>query len=205
MSLDAASNAIVTVDDFLRFAGYGEGEHNLDTDRLQEFINMASQLIEDYCHRAIVSPDEQIEETFDGDGTKEYFVDQCRIADPDSIVLYYWSGTAFAEMTASLYPRSVQGSKGRVFLNDGKTFGDGADNYQIKYTPGWAQASVPEPFRTVCCSVVARLLKLHDKDKGKEGLTSESFGDSSTSYDLPTLMKTDHKRILDRYRKVSLG
>lgn len=205
MSLDAASNAIVTVDDFLRFGGYGEGEHNLDADRIQEFINMASQLIEDYCNRTVISPSAQIEEIFDGDGTKEYFVDHLRIADSASIVLSYWDGDSFETMTAALYPRSVQGDRGRVFLNDGKVFGDGADNYRIDYTPGWAQASVPEPLRTVCCVVVARLLKLHDKDKGKEGLTSESFGDSSTSYDLAKLLKDDHRRLLGRYRRVSIG
>jgi len=200
MSVSLASNALITVEEFLRYKGIPETDEKTDRDRLRELINGASQEIENYCGgRMFITPSAQIDEIFDGDDTKERYVGHGRIYSSDTLVISYWNGTGW---TVSTYSTAISRSRARIYFTEGEVFGAGSDNWKIAYKPGWAQTALPEDLKTVCKALVDRQIELA---AGKEGLSSQSFGDSTTGYNFAAGIPANYKPILDSYRIIRLG
>jgi hypothetical protein len=53
----------------------------------------------------------------------------------------------------------------------------------------------------ICCRIVDRAIKVAE---GKDGVTTESFGDQTTSFNFNRL-PDDIKQMLDPYRRITVG
>jgi hypothetical protein len=200
---DLADNALIDYDEYLELVGIDPDNVNLNEDRIMVFINSASQQIEDYCDRKFVTPSADIVETFDGDGESEYFVNHRRIASGSTPSFDYRISTTWTANNVSSYPISWDSDKGKIwFVKFNRTFHTGNTNWRVSYKYGWTRADIPADMKLACAELAKRAIMLLD---GKEGLASESFGDSSTSYNLPTALPDNIKLILNGYRAVSVG
>ena len=194
--------ALINEFEYLTYMGVQESEFQVNAERTATFINRASQEIKHYCGgRVFVTPSSQIQEIFNGDGTKDYYTLHGRIADTTpatQVLLYLWQSQSWVEQTTTSFPRAFDAEKGRVWFNNGHTFYEGEDNWRIDYKPGWAIESVPQDLKGACCSIVKRLFMLAD---GKEGLSTEAFADSNTTYNLGELIGVKEKLVLNNYRR----
>lgn len=199
---DLANNALITCDDYLELLGIDSDNQNLKKDQIVVFINSASQQVEDYCDRKFITPSADIVEIFDGDGEPEYFVKHRRVASGTTPSFEYRRSDTWTANNTGSYPITWDNDKGKIwFTKFNRTFYAGNANWRVSYKYGWLQADIPADLKLACAELVKRALMLLD---GKEGLASESFGDSTTSYNL-TSLPDNIKLILNRYRAVSVG
>ena len=199
MSVDLADNALITFEEFRLYKGWKENDEDVDQDRIRTFINAASQKIQNYLNgRILITPAAQIDEIFDGNDMKDRYVRQRRIADGDTPVVYYWNGTGWTQCTESTV---INRTRTRIYFSEGYVFGTGFDNWKITYKPGWTQVALPQDLKEVCTALVERQIMLADK---KEGMDSQSFGDSTTSYNLAKSPK-EYLKTLDHYRVIPIG
>jgi len=178
VSLDTTI-ALITFEEYCTFAGLKKSNDKLDQDRFELFIHQASQEIINECGRKFIEPSSQVEEVFDGDGTGEYFIKNCRWASGDTPVIYYWDGTQYVEMTAANFPRAYVQESGKVYFTKGNIFTH--RRYKIAHKYGWTQANIPYDLKELCAVMVQRALKRADKH---EGVTSEGMSDSTTAFNL---------------------
>ena len=198
-----ADNALITYDEYIELLGIDPDNVNLNEDRITVFINSASQQVEDYCDRKFITPSADIVEIFDGHGESEHFVRHRRIASGTTPSFEYLISTTWTANNTGSYPISVDNDRGKIwFVKFNRTFHRGNANWRVSYKYGWTQADIPADLKLACAELAKRAIMLMD---GKEGLASESFGDSSTSYNLPTALPDNIKLILNRYRAVSVG
>jgi hypothetical protein len=186
--MSLAANALITVAEYLDMAdrdrdapGVAENEAFYEA-----HINAASQLVETWLKR-IICPLTDINEIFDGDGTRDYYVRHRKINSEPT--LYYWGGTTWTEMTTAAWYWTYDGSEGvgRVYFQRGYSFSEGSDNYKISYNTGYAQSSVPSAVKLACFTLVQRAVK---RAQGKEGVQSETLPDMVTSYNLDKMPDT---------------
>lgn len=198
MALTLAANALITIEEFQAYKG-DDTERDVNEDRYIWMINAASQAIADYCDRTLC-PSTAISnlEWFDGDDTPSYYVRHRYITGTPT--LYYYSGLDWTEMTTTSYPRQITGSMGLIYMLQGHIFCAGT-RYRVDYTTGYAQASVPIMLKQACCRVVDRAIKVAE---GKDGVTSESFGDQTTAFSF-NRWPDDLKQMLEPYRKITVG
>jgi len=193
-------STIALIDEFeyLNYLGSTEAEVQINNEQRLSFINWASAEIKKFCDdRIFISPSIQIEEIFSGDGTNEYWTKHGRIADSpvSNIVIEEFDGNNW---TARTYDKEVDAERGLIWFNKGYDFLKGRRNWKLKYRPGWLITAVPQDLKGVCCATVKRLLMLAG---GKEGITTESFADSTNTYNLPNLIGETQLTTLNRYRR----
>lgn len=193
------ANALISVDEYIELSGRS-GDESVSEDAIIPHINTASKLIERYLNR-VICPVTAISEKFSGSGSDQYYVNHRFIDTTTAPTIYYYDGTNWVEMTTTLYPRDVTGAKGLIELTQGYAFWEGKKNFKVDYNTGYATADVPADIKGCCFRIVQRLRKLAEK---KEGLTSESFGDATTSYELNDITKNILKD-LNSYRSVCFG
>ena len=186
-----ADNALITFDEYLEFEGKSKAETDLNENKFTVHINAVSQAIENECRR-IVCPVTSKNELFSGDGDDYYLVRHKRITAAPT--LYYWDGDSWVEMTTSEYPWSYDGDVGKIYFTQGGKFNEGT-RYKITYSCGYARASVPSDLKLACYILAHRSTKRIEK----EGVTSESFGDVTTSVNL-TMMPDDVRAVINKYK-----
>lgn len=190
--------ALIDEFEYLTYIGANESEFQITSERTLSFINWASSEIKKFCdNRIFITPTAQIEEIFSGDATNEYWTKEGRIADSpvSGIIIEEWDGNSW---TVRTYDKEVDAERGIIWFNTGYDFIKGHRNWKLKYKPGWAITAVPQDLKGVCCSVVKRLKMLAD---GKEGLSTESFADSNTTYNLQNLIGASQLDTLNRYKR----
>jgi hypothetical protein len=193
--------ALIDEDEYIAYAGLDTENPKLPTDQIIAAINQVSVMINRHCDRTFVIPATQIQEIFDGDGTKDYYTKHGRIGDTApaaDIKIYLWQSTSWVEKTATDMPRAVDAEKGRVWFNQGHTFYEGEDNWRIDYKPGWALTAIPADLKGVCKAGVQRLLMIAG---GKEGFVTESFGEATHTYNLNEILGVKEKSILNGYKR----
>ena len=194
-------NALITVDEYRLHKGVGEDDDNFEEERYEAWINQASQYFEDACHRKFITPSGDISEVFHGNGTKDYRVENGRITATPTVYLWNGGTKAFEDVeTTFSFTFTYTGDTGRVYFTDGNRFSKGEDNYQIDYKYGWTQASLPDDLKMACIFLV----NYYERMVKNLGITSHSFADDSTSFDLkdiPELVKSTVRR----YEVVSYG
>ncbi len=191
----AASNSLITVDYYKQFAEIPEDSTAISDEAFELLINQASTMLETVCNRKFITPASDITEIFDGTGNRTYYVKQARLS-ASPTTLKYWSSTVF---TATSYTWTYHSDTGRVYFTDGNVFDKGSDNWEIVYSYGWTQATIPQDLKMACAMLVEHL-RLARK---KVNITSESFGDASTSYDWQ--LPSGVKMVIDNYKVVSYG
>lgn len=159
---------------------------------MKEFINEVSAEIKAYCGGRIFRiPADQVDETFFGDGTREYFVNHGNIT--DTVVISYYQNKDWVVSTRTF---EQENARGLIWFNDGTLFNK-LRYYRVQYKPGYDLDSVPADLKAVAKSVLTRIQKAIEH----EGVTSQSFGDTQTSFDLNSLFTAKHILTLDRYKR----
>jgi len=199
----AATNAIMTVDQYLERSGDKLDEQSADRIQIGLLINSVSDHLENYLQRAIVAPAAAVTEYIFGHAGPDYYCKNGRI---NALTSLKYQDTVDANdgtitwtlMSAGDYPRSITAESGKFEFVNGHVFTAG-QRYEFIYTTGWEVGSVPDPIVLVGVMLIKRLLKSLDD---KEGVTSKSIGDQTTSYDLAKLMTARHRDMLRKYKVV---
>lgn len=197
------ANALISVPEFLGYLGKALDAQDDDKNRAELCINSASSAIASYIRRTICPVQAAADEIFTGDGTIEYNVKGLHIS--GTLVIYYWDSTDWTEMTAANYPRTFSSDERRIWFTQGHTFwrpsSSYRNNFKINYTHGYKIQDVPPEIKQACMALSQRAML---KAEGREGIASESFGDSTTSYEFKAW--PDHiKALLASYRRVTFG
>jgi hypothetical protein len=192
-----ASNALIDQNYLAAYLGDNESDTTPNLDHRQLHINAVSQMIEDYLRRKVCPSQSVASEKFVGDGEPSVYVKNMRITGTPT--LYYYDGSDWQEMNSTNWPREVVGESGLIELMGGYTFVDD-QLYKVSYTTGWASADVPGTLKRVCAREVHRAILRATK---KEGVSAESYGDTSTTYDLADLSKQSIRE-LQSYRRAVL-
>lgn len=193
---DLANNALIDVGEYMTLIGQPE-DAEVDPNKFVMHINAASTAIEKYVNRKIC-PSSSATELYDGSGYAEIFLRQMRATSVTT--MYYWSSSAWQEMTTTAYPRELDTDRNRIRLTDGKIFADAKDYYKFVYVYGYNREDVPDDIKLACALLVKHNLLQVDK----AGIASESFGDVTTSY-LTGGIPSSVKILLAPYRRLSLG
>lgn len=184
-----ASNALITLAEYCEFVGKAVSDIDLSAERFNLLCGMASSRIEKHCRRKFIAASDQAE-VHSGDGTKDLYVKNAPITATPTVK--YWDGL---QWVATPNTFTYDSTTGRIWFTDGATFWRGSDNWQITYSYGYAIASVPYELKASCAILIQRALKKAD---GKEGVSSETFGDQTTSFSLAK-MPDDVVEILQPY------
>lgn len=182
--LELQTNALITVEEFRQFSGDKDGDSLPDEDRAIILINSASDFLENECSRKFITPAAVIEEVFDGPGSPIYYAKQARINDSTAPLLHRRAGTTWNAVEAPTFQWTYDADTGKIWFLSGSKFGVGLMNWKLTYLYGWTQAALPWGVKRFAAALVQRFFKL---SSGKEGMSSESFGDSTTAYDLGSL------------------
>ena len=159
---------------------------------MKEFINEISSEIKAYCGGRIFRiPTAQVDERFHGDGTRDYFVNHGNIT--DTVVISYYQNKDWIVSTRTF---EQEDARGLIWFNDGTVF-DKLTYWRVQYKPGYAIAAVPADLKTVAKSVLTRIQKAIEH----EGVTSQSFGDTQTTFNLDSLFTAKHRLTMDRYKR----
>lgn len=196
------ADALIDESEFADYKQWDSANVNLPADAVISFINWASLEMKQYCGgRIFIKPAAQVQEIFDGDGTKDYYTKHGNIGDTTPLTgvkIYRWESPNWDEKLDASWSRVFDAENGRIWFDNGDRFNVGEDNWRIDYFPGWVVTDVPADLKGICKQVVYRLLKLAE---GKEGLTTESFGDAAHTYNLEQLLSGDIRLRLRQYRR----
>ena len=195
-----ASTTMLTLAEYCEITGTDKANANKDFEQLEALIDASSLALENWLHRFVVTRSGVLD-IFPGNGTNEHWLDQRQLNALTSI--HEWDGDSWEEMTSTDYPRESNTASGvvdghYVLFGEGDKFASGT-RYKITYDCGWVQASVPRPLKLACATLVQRMVK---NIQGKEGITSESFGDQTTSYNLDTLLPAHIRAMVAPYRRL---
>jgi hypothetical protein len=193
-----AANALITLDEFRDAIGIDASEAINEAKALLA-INAASQEIEDYCCRKFIAPSSAIEEIFDGDRSKEYYVRHLRITETPT--LYTLESDYTWDTLATTYEWGYDGDTGLIYLRD-FVFWAGTRNWKVAYKYGWPRADVPDPVKRVAVQLTQRLIRLAE---GREGEDSLSFGNTATTYNLAGHWTDGMKTAIQPYRRIAVG
>lgn len=201
ITISLSGNALIDLNEFKEFAGIELDNPKLTANRLHLWINSASQLIESWCGRKFITPSSDEQEIFDGHGENDYYVKHRRITST-APVLYLWDGTTYVALSTTTYPIDHKTDTGRVWFTQGSAFSFGSNNYRVDYKYGWTLANIPFDLKMACAQIAFRIMKR--LTEGKEGIQSEGFGDSTTTYDY-SYLNSEIKMLLAQYRVIGVG
>ena len=197
MPISPAANSVLTVDEYKFYTGDAEANEMPDDDRVIFLINIASQQLEDWCQRGFITPASAIEELFSGDDEVAYHVKHCRITETPALYSRQ-SDNTWLLLETPPYIIEYDGDDGVVYFVSAHRFiKAGRNSWKVAYKYGWTQATVPPPIKALCAQLVMRMVKL---SAGKEGMDAQSFGDSTTSYNLADIMTAGMLRTLRPYK-----
>jgi len=204
---DLATNALIDVKEYLEMTGTPINDQDQPRDQIITHINAVSQMIEKYLGR-VICPEQSKDDYFQGDNSDTYYVDHRYIAS-EAPTLYYWDGDEWVTMSVTDYPRETFGDKGKIWFSQGNVW-DRKVHYKVAYTTGYANADAPGDIKLACMRLIQQSMM---RANGKEGLRTESFGDSSTTYNFaagwgmtaPSAIPFDIKALLAPYRRLTIG
>ncbi len=195
---ELASYALIDAEYYKTFVRVNQDNVNFSDDVLCQFINQASYIIKDEARRDIISG--STTEIFNGTGLVSYIVKNLRVtAEP---LLYIWSGTAWSAYLTANYPFTYVEKSGEVYFTGGIIFTKGFKNWKIEYIHGWTRAAMPENLKTCCCLIIKWLYG----QSVKLGVSSETFGNTSTSYTAEySKLPEEAVSIINKYRVPQYG
>lgn len=161
---------------------------------LHDYINWASQKVDDYCGRTFISA--SYTDYYDGIGHADIIIDQYPISAVTSIKLWDYQNNT-AQYTYTQYTEyDINLTLGILHIIGGLPYG--RRMLQVVYTAGYAQADLPAAIKEACL----RLIKVQYNRRNKEGLQVESVGGNvNTQFDLSEIPR-DVAGLLDGYRKM---
>jgi len=175
------TNAIIDFAYFLSLKGGGP-DSDYNQDRIEHLINAETDRLEKMTDR-VFCPVSEDTEIFNGRGKGDHVVKQLHIV--SAPVLYYLDMSTWTLMSVTDYPRDYN-EDGLIWLTDGGVFESGRRNYKVVYGYGYARDDVPQILKECVAEMVHRTLMKFD---GKQGVSSESFSDHTTTFDLASIPK----------------
>jgi hypothetical protein len=186
--------ALVTVQNAKDFLGVSD---NADDGRLEMYINMATDFIENYCQRRFKTGN-YVDEVYSGDGSDSLVLKNYPITALTSIqknTAYNNSSNWETVSTEDYFYDSLSG----VVENIGR-FTIGRNNFKITYAGGYT--TIPYDLQYACMVIVEAMYR----KKKSGGVISESLGDHSVTYaQYSSVVAGDPEAqaILDKYRNVA--
>ncbi len=217
---DLVAHAIVTLAQARQWIYGADADATGDDDVLiKRAINAVTQRIEDYLNRHVITRGTFLTEYMDGNGGRDYYVDNPPILDLDSIWLediVTLDSTDCADTDEVRFddPDGSSADRGRVQLIRYRIPRGYADNAYFKYKGGWylkdntsgaaGANQTPEVPRTIfmaCMVEVKRLYKMRERQN--LNISSKSLGVTGESINyLKDADLTDEVRFkLDEYRR----
>ncbi len=171
MAVSLNANALISIvelDEILRIT-IG------DSDLSATLINIASDSINNYTNRKILSRT-YTEEAYDGNNDTKIYLKQYPVTAVSSVESWdtYNNESSYTYTEHTEY--IVYTDEGYIYLR-GLTV-PGHKNYRITYTAGYVLADVPYDLKNAC----AQLAGLVYYNKGKAGIKSETMGKYSITY-----------------------
>lgn len=197
--MSLAANALLTVEEAKTFFGIDIGLTDMEQAQYENYINAASQEIENYCLRKFITPESDITEIFDGDGTGEYYVENIPIV--GTIVaadVSYRSGIG-ETWTATSGTLAYETKTGRVYFTDGNVFGKGKNNWRIQYSYGYTVANVPADLKMAAIELAA--IKKKQFDDKVYGVSAITYPEHTVSYAFDKISESV-KATLNKYKRI---
>ena len=188
-------NALIEVVEYLTFANKDKDNENIPNDQIEFLIDAVSTFIAADTERTLV-PITTINEIVFGTGTDTYWSKQMRFASFTSVS--EWQSTQFVELLVGTYPYTTENDLGKFYFTQGRTLSPSI-RYKFIFTTGWKRSNVPDPIKYVACVMVQRLIKAAE---AREGVTSESYGDSTTSFDLDKAYTDKLAAMISPYKRI---
>jgi len=173
-----------------------------DADLSNTLINIASDFIDNFTNRKIISAT-YTDEAYDGNDDYNIYLKQY----PVSAVTTLKSWDTYnnvAQYTFTEYTEYINYlDEGYIYLR-GKTV-HGHKNYRITYTAGYLLVDVPYDLKYAC----AQLAGLVYYNKGKSGIKSEKMGEYSVTFDKGNIsiigipVPDDIAGIIKQYRNIN--
>lgn len=202
MQMDVAAKPIIELSTFLQHVGRSTTAQQPASGewadaRIERFIQTASQVIVNHCHRHIVTTGANLVERIQVEDA--YFADVYLshspvLASPALLIEKYAGNDVWQTLTHAQLPREVHVNTGKVELLDGAVFDCG--RWRLTYQAGWTLATVPAPIQAVCCQLTHRLFK---RAGALEGVKSITGVGNSASYNLEELMDAEIEELLQPY------
>lgn len=175
---------MASLDDSIALVTEAELEELLDTAfdtaYINALINTASSFINKYCGRTFIETT-YTEEVYDGNGLYELYLKNAPIS---SVTIEYWDTTnnassyTYIENTDYL----INSTQGKIYNRS--SWIKGHQNYHITYTAGYAIADIPYDLKMVC----AKICEILHNNQGKSGISSETMGRYSVTYNKQGMM-----------------
>lgn len=174
-----------------------------DEDLSHTLINIASDFIENFTNRKFIQATYTNEEI---DGNDDYYVYLKQY--PIESVTTFRSWDTYNNVVSTLFTEHteyvVYTDEGYIYFRGKTTIGH--KNYRCTYIAGYLIADIPYDLKNAC----AQLAGLIYYSKGKAGISSESMGKYSVTYDKGNLsisgipVPDDIAGVLKQYRKYTV-
>jgi hypothetical protein len=181
MALDSTI-ALISVDEAKVLLNINSSLDENAKARIEMLINLSSGLIASRTGRKFITPANAITEYFFGHNTCEHYLDNKPIVGTPTSLQYHSSGTTWYDTSARW---SYKSDVGLIYFTDGSTFhslsnDEGAGNWRITYSYGYAVASVPSELKILCADIVQILKTRFEKNLAH--IKSQAFETHSTVY-----------------------
>jgi hypothetical protein len=186
------SSALLSLEEAKTWLGLSNDDEPEKDVILENWINSASEFINNYTGQTFIYSATATNEIFDGTGAIDYFVCNRPIVAVTGV--YYWNGTGWT-VTTSTYDKVLK--TGKIYFTDGSKFGRGSDNWKVAYTFGYTLINVPFDLKEACLGLV--MLRKKQFDDGIHGVSSRNFGDQSVSYSFGEI-PNNIKMTLNKYK-----
>lgn len=159
-----------------------------DDSVLENCLRASSDFIESFCGRKFEK--ETFTEFFDGDDGDSVFVKNLPIAFPN------YGSDSFLKINDEVVSEDDFGfyDHGKVFLKYG-TFKAGRKNIEVKYQGGFDVDSLPSDLVQACLILAGQIF---NREKSA-GISSESLGDISVSYETSKIGTPLVRSVLSKY------
>jgi len=193
------SNALVSVDKFKLICSIETSDPNVD-ERIEEFINSASEAIEKYTRRKFRKPSTDYDDYIDGNGNKQMRLKYWPIVSAPTYIKYYDNTSqTYIALTSPDFKTNL--TDGIITFRDGNIFDRGRANWLISYIYGYDLDDVPTDLRNACIELAKYSMKIFDENL--HNVASVGYAGGSTTYlhgNTETALPPTVKIILDRYR-----
>lgn len=196
--------ALTTIARFKTFAGITTADH--DT-LLTDLVNIVTELIERYCKRRFKQT-AYTNELLDSDGAETLFLGQYPVSSSASFTLEERNSESNEDDWDTIDSEDyfVDYDSGIIHRAGREHWRVGKQAYRVSYTAGYnfdnAATYLADTTAGDLEYIVWKIVKtIFDRRQSQTGITSESLGDYSVSFNAAVMESDEIKEVLDKYAK----
>lgn len=187
-------NQLIALPELKKYLNWAEGDTAID-DFLNDMINAASDVLEQYCNTKIKKS--EVTEVVSGDGSIKLYLSNRPITEIKT--LKYFDGEKFADFMSDAEIRKNIVTMDHSIYNRAEVFEEGIMNYEVKYMCGFDP--VPQDLKLICQELCAIFYKNSFIGEGRVGLISNQQG----NFKMFCLEQLPfHKKVIDKYRLINI-